>query len=294
MKILVTGSLGHISKPLATTLVAANHNVTVISSSEDKVAAIEAIGATPAIGSVTDIKFLTEAFTGANALYIMIPNDITSPDYRKYIAGIGSNYAEAIKASGVKKVVLLSSIGAHIDGGTGPISGIHDVEQIFATLDGVDIKMLRPAFFYTNFLGNIDMVKHQGFLGGNYGPESNIVMTHPNDIAEIAAFELQQNFTGKTIRYIASDERTLADVAAVLGAAIGKPDLKWVEFTNEQSLDGLLQAGLPNEFARSYTEMGTAIKKQILWADYLQHKPATLGQTKLEDFAKEFAAAYNK
>jgi len=292
MKIVVTGSLGNISKPLATTLVKAGHQVTVISSSQDKASQIKEIDATPAIGSVTNVDFLTNTFKDADALYLMVPNDITSPNFRRYIGGIGRNYAEAIKASGVDKVVLLSSMGAHIDGGTGPISGIHDVEVEFSKLDGVDIKILRPSFFYINFLSNIDMIKHAGIIGANYGENTKLQLVHPNDIAEVAAEEIQKPFNGTAIRYIASDERTLGEVAAVLGNAIGKPDLKWIEFTDEQNLQGMLDAGLPQEFASSYTEMGAAVRKEILAEDYNKHKPE-LSKTKLEDFAKEFAAAYN-
>ncbi len=65
MKIIVTGSLGHISKPLTEELVQKGHTVTVISSKPEKQAAIEALGATAAIGSVEDVSFLTTTFAGA-------------------------------------------------------------------------------------------------------------------------------------------------------------------------------------------------------------------------------------
>lgn len=293
MKITLTGSLGNISKPLTTKLVQAGHTVTLISSSADKAAEIEKIGATPAIGSVDDIAFLTEAFKGADAIYTMVPNNFGVANFRAYIGGVGKNYAEAIKAAGIKKVVNLSSIGAHIDGGTGPISGIHDVEQTYSQLNGVAIKHLRPAFFYTNLLANTDMIKHLGFLGANYGDNSRIVFVHPNDIAEVAAEELLSDFSGTSIRYVASDEKTTNEVASVLGAAIGKPDLKWVDFTDEQALQGMLQAGLPPEIARNYVEMGAAVRSAILWEDYDQHKPAVYGKTKLQDFAVDFARIFN-
>jgi uncharacterized protein YbjT (DUF2867 family) len=293
MKITLTGSLGNISKPLAAQLVKAGHQVTVISSSTDKAEAIKALGATPAIGSVDDVAFLTEAFKGADAIYTMVPNNFGAANYRQYIGGVGKNYAEAIKAAGITKVVNLSSIGAHINGGTGPISGIHDVEQVYSKLDGVAIKHLRPAFFYTNLLANIDMIKHLGFLGANYGDNSRLVFVHPNDIAKVAAEELQSDFNGTSIRYISSDDRTTNQIASVLGAAIGKPDLKWVDFTDEQALQGIQQAGLPAEIARNYVEMGTAVKSAVLWEDYDKHRPAQFGNTKLEDFAVEFAQKFN-
>lgn len=292
MNITLTGSLGNISKPLAETLVAAGHEVTVITSSEDKVAAIEALGAKAAVGSVEDADFLTRAFSGKDAVYTMVPPNFGAADIRKFIASVGEKYAQAIKASGVKQVVNLSSIGAHLDGGTGPIAGLYDVEQSYAKLEDVAIKHLRPAYFYVNFYGSIGMIKHAGILGSNYDAETPLVLVHPNDIAAAAAEELQQGFTGHSIRYVASDESTAAEVASVLGAAIGKPELPWVEFNDEDTLQGMIQAGLPEVMAKSYVEMGDAARSRKLYGHYFDNRPATLGKIKLEDFAREFAQAF--
>ena len=292
MKITVTGSLGNISKPLAKQLIAAGHDVTIISSSADKVKDIEALGAKAAIGSIADAAFLTEAFAGADVVYTMVPPNFGVTDYRKYVSDSARNYAEAIRKNGITRVVNLSSIGADIDGGTGQISGVHDGEQVLNALEGVAIKHLRAGFFYVNLYANIDMIKHLGFIGANYGPDTRLIMVHPEDIAAAVAEELQTPFTGKSVRYITSDERSTSEVAAVLGAAIGKPDLKWVQFTDEQALDGMLQAGLPAPISRSFIEMNNAVGSGILWKDYdaLGNKPT--GKVKLEDFAKEFAERF--
>ncbi len=292
MNITLTGSLGNISKPLAETLVAAGHEVTIITSKQDKVAAIEALGAKAAVGSVEDVDFLTRAFSGKDAVYTMVPPNFGAADIRKFIASVGEKYAKAIQASGVKQVLNLSSIGAHLDGGTGPIAGLHDVEQTYAKLADVAIKHLRPAYFYVNFYGSIGMIKHTGILGSNYDAETPLVLVHPNDIAAAAAEELQQGFTGHSIRYVVSDESTAAEVASVLGEAIGKPELPWVEFNDEDTLQGMIQAGLPEVMAKSYVEMGDATRSRILFAHYFDNRPATLGKIKLEDFAKEFAQAF--
>lgn len=168
MKIIVTGSTGNISKPLTQTLIAAGHNVTVISSNADKVAEIESLGAKAAIGSLADADFLTQTFTGADALYAMVPPSFSAESLRAYQNETGKSYAEAIKRSGIKKVVALSSIGAHLDSGVGPIKGIHDVEGVLSGLDGVAVKFIRAPFFYINFFSNIPLIKHQGILGSNY------------------------------------------------------------------------------------------------------------------------------
>jgi len=294
MKYILSGSLGNINKPLTQKLVAAGHDVTVISSHEARKPQIEALGAKAAIGSVEDIAFLTETFKGADAVFELIPPPATAPvDWKARIRQIGKTFTDAIKASGVKKVVQLSSIGAHMPEGCGPVSGIHFAELELDTLDGVDVIHLRPGNFYTNLYAMIGLIKHAGILGNNYGADSPIVLVHPNDIAAVAAQELLSlSFTGKTVRYIASDERTSKEIAAVLGAAIGKPELPYVQFTDEQNLEGIIGAGVPAELARNFVEMGTAIRSGEMFADYKKHKLA-LSPTKLEDFAKEFAGAYS-
>jgi len=292
MKITVTGSLGNISKPLAETLIAAGHQLTIISSNADKTQAIEALGATAAIGSVEDEAFLITAFSDADAVYTMVPPNYGATDVRGFIAGVGKKYAAAIKASGVKRVVNLSSIGAHLDGGTGPITGLHDIEETYKELEGVAITHLRPAYFYVNLLANIDMIKHAGILGSNYSAETPMVLVHPRDIAAVAAEELQNPTTETKVRYIASDETTAGELTKALGTSIGKPELPWIEFTDEQALEGMVQAGLPEPMAKSYVEMGDSIRTQKIFEHYFTNKPATFGKVKVADFAKEFALAY--
>jgi len=288
MKIIVTGSLGNISKPLAEQLVANGHDVTVVSSNSDKVNEIEALGVKAAIGSIADVDFLAQTFTGADAVYTMIPPNFAATNYRQYVGDSAKNYAEAIKKAGIKRIVNLSSIGADIDGGTGQISGVHDAELELNKLEGVAIKHVRAGFFYTNFYNNIPMI-NQGFMGSNYNTQTRLVMTHPQDIADIVAKELQNPFTGKSVRYAVSDDRTFDHIVKVLGAAVGKPDLKWVEFTDEQSYDGMLQGGLSPELARNFTEMGTAIRSAILWKDFDATGGVISGKIKLEEFSKELA-----
>ncbi|MDO8929022.1 MAG: NmrA family NAD(P)-binding protein [Bacteroidota bacterium] len=293
MKYVVLGSLGNISKPLAEKLVAAGHDVTVVSSKAEKAAQIEEIGAKAAIGSVEDVVFLTKAFIDADVVYTMVPPYFGASDWKKHIAGIGENYAEAIKASGVKNVVNLSSMGAHMPERCGPVSGLYFAEKALNDLPDVNVKHLRPGFFYPNFLGQIGMIKNMGIMGGNYGENAKLVIVHPEDIADVAAEEMQNlTFKGKSIRYIASDEKTTREVAAILGKAIGKSEIPWVDFKDEDTLAGLLQVGLPEEIAKNYTEMGVAMRSGEMDSDYLKNKPADFGKNNLEVWSRVFAAVY--
>lgn len=292
MKYTITGSLGNISKPMVEILVKNGHEVTVISSNAQKVPAIEALGAKAAIGSIADTAFLTNSFKNADAIYTMVPPDFTAVNYRQHMTETGKSYVEAIKASGVKRVVNLSSIGAHLSEGTGPIAGLHEVENMLNTLTGVAVKHLRPGFFYTNFFIDIAMIKNMGIMGSNYEGNSKLSMAHPRDVAEVAAQELQGSFEGKTHRYIVSDEQEISNVAKTLGAAIGKPELPWVPFSDADLFAGLTGAGLSKSIADLYVEMGHAISSGILFEDFHQHQPVLVGKTKITDFANEFAAVY--
>jgi uncharacterized protein YbjT (DUF2867 family) len=293
MKIIITGSLGHISKPLVEKLIAGKHDVTVISSNAERISGIEALGATAAIGSVSDLAFVTRTFKGADAVYTMVPPTFSASDWKQHIAGIGKIYAQAIASAGVKNVVNLSSMGAHMPDGCGPVSGLYYVEQALNALEGVNVKHLRPGFFYYNFFGNMGMIKHMGIIGGNYGESAKLVLANPADIADVASEELSNlSFKGKSIRYIASDEKTTDEVASILGKAIGKPDLKWINFTDEDTVGGMLQNGLPLDVAKNYAEMGAAMRSGEMAAEYNSSRPETFGKINFEAFAPVFAAAY--
>jgi len=298
MKITMTGSLGNISKPLTEELAKKGHAVTVISSNPEKQAAIEALGATAAIGSLEDGDFLAAAFSGADAVYCMVPpNNYFDPnlDLLAYYQQLGGNYADAIKASGVKRVVNLSTIGAHLEKGNGILIGAHDVEQILNELPSeVRITHMRPTSFYYNLLGYIAMIKEGGVIAANYGAADIIPWVSPKDIAAAIAEELETPFTDKKVRYVVSEELTGNETASILGAAIGKPDLKWILTSDEQTLNGLKSVGMNPEIAAGLVEMYAGLHSGLLAEDYYRNKPAVMGRVKLVDFAKEFATAFKQ
>jgi len=295
MKYVITGSAGNISRPLAEKLLASGHEVTVIGRNAEHLKVLTDQGAKAAIGSVEDRKFLSEAFRDADAVYTMVPPIYIDNDWKGYIAGIGENYAAALKDSRALYVVNLSSFGAHRPDGCGPVSGLHRAEHALDSLAGKNVLHLRPGYFYSNFLSSIGMVKNMNFIGSNFGGEGfKLVMSYTGDIAEEAAKKLNSlSFSGKSSVYIASDVRSTEDIARAFGSAIGKPELPWVTFTDEQMNEGLLAAGLPGEVAKNYTEMGKALRTGIMAEDFFKHRPSRLGKTSLEDFAKIFAESYN-
>ncbi len=294
MHYVVTGSLGHTGKPITEGLLNAGHTVTVVTSKAENAAAIEALGAKSAVGDVLDTDFLKEAFAGADAAYLIIPANWGVTDWRAFQNRIADNYVAAIQANDIRFAVLLSSVGAHLGNGAGPVDGLHDAEQKLTRVPGLNSKFLRPSYFMYNLFSMIGMVKGMGMMGSNFG-DGTVVLTHTDDIADVAIEELLNlNFTGTQVRYIAGDERTGAEIAAVLGAAVGKPETPWVVFSDEQNRQGMLQAGLSNEIATQYTQLGAAMRDGTMQEDFFANRPAQYGKIKIEAFANnEFAPAFN-
>lgn len=307
MNIIVTGSLGNISKPLTETLVKQGHTVTVVSSDPEKRAAIETLGAKPAIGSIKDVNFLINTFNGADAVYAMIPLSFTEPDLGDYFRSVAQNYAQALKEAKTKRVVVLS-------GWSADLVKSENVEHVFDDMDA-SITVMRPGAFYTNFYQSIDLIKGKGFIGkvltlrysglwalltgktgllmGNYGGEDQIVFVSPKDIADAVAEELVLLPKQKTIRYVGSEEMTCNEAAKIIGNAVGKPWLKWVLLSDKEMLQGLKMAKLPEKLAETLVEMQAAMHSGKTLENFYKNKPK-MGKVKLADFAKEFATVYHQ
>lgn len=294
MKYVITGGAGHISQPLAEKLLSAGHTVTVVGRNAEKLQSLVSKGAKAVVGSVEDAAFVKAAFAGADAVYAMIPPNYAADNFRHYQNTVARNYVDAIIANNIKNVVVLSSIGAHMGNGAGPVDGLADFENLLKKHNGINVKFLRPSYFMYNLFSMIPLIKGMNIIGSNFGkPEDKIILVHTNDIANAAAEELLAlNFTGFSVRYVAGDEKTVTEIAETISTAINKPGIQWVLFSDEQSLEGMKQAGLKDTMAEGYTTMGRALREGKMQEDYWKNKP-TLGKIKLEDFANEFAAAFN-
>lgn len=325
MKIVVTGSLGHISKPLIIQLIKQGHKVTVISSSLDRKSEIEALGAKPAIGKIEDLTFLKQTFSGQDAAYCMLPPfkffEDSTLDYKRDASIIASNYSQAILNAGIKKVIHLSSAGAEKETNTGLLIFHHIVEKELKKLPSdIALTHIRPVSFDYNLYSFMDMVKGKGFLAGfvgklftlryygligllkgysgiilsNYGANDIVPWVSPVDIAAAIVEELESTESGCKVNYVACEELTCQEVATIIGKAVGKPFLKWVLISDKQMTKAIKQLGAPELLANELTEMNKTIHDGSLFEDYYKNKPKTMGQVKMTDFAREFALTYSK
>jgi len=189
---------------------------------------------------------------------------------------------------------MLSSIGAELAEGTGPIKAVHRVEQSFRQLQGVDLTILRSGYFFYNFFRDIPMIRNQHVLLNNYGGADKLLFAHPKDIAAAIAEELQTTGGGIEVKYMVSDILTGDEVAAALGEAIGMADLRWLAVPDAELEQGMRAAGLPQELAGLITEMGRATREGLVTADFFESAAEVSGRTKLAEFAAEFRKKYEE
>lgn len=300
MKIVLTGSLGRIGKTLTQNLVNNGHSVIVISSKPERQEEIEMLGAKAAIGSMQDVDFLINTFKGADAVYLMIAWDAIGNIFDKNInfptefINIAEKYKQSVKQSGVKKVVLLSSIGAHTNQGIGSLSVYKGIEDTMNQLPAdVSIKFMRPVAFYPNLFRFMQSIRTEEAIIQSYGGNTKEPWVSPLDISNVIVEELEKPFEGRSFRYIASDEVSPNEVATILGEAIGNRKLKWQTVSAEQLLNGMQMSGMNEWVAKGFIEMQAAQGTGILYEDFYKNKPE-LGKVKMTEFTKEFASVYNQ
>lgn len=291
---VVTGAAGNVGKIVADRLLAQGKRVRVIGRAAAKLEAHKKKGAEVREGSLEDAAFLTKAFEGATAVYAMIPTDFSVRGVRAFQNRVADAIATAVEKAGVKYVVTLSSVGANRSEGVGPVNGLYDMEQRFNRIPQVNVLHLRPGYFMENLLGNIGMIKGMNIHGGPARADVPIALIATQDIGEVAARRLAAlDFQGTQVQELLGPrDVTMTEVTQALGAAIGKPDLKYVAFSYEDARKGMVGAGLPPEFADLYVELNKAFNEGTAKATQPRSAQTTT-PTSIEDFAKNvFAPAF--
>ena len=290
---VITGATGNIGSQAADILLAQGKKVRVIGRNADKLQRFVDKGAEAAVGDMKDGAFLASAFAGATAVFAMIPPDYASPDMRAYQNLIGENIAAAIKKSGVRYVVSLSSQGAELSTGTGPILGLHDQEERLNRLEGVNVLHLRPTYFMENLLMNIPLITSKGFAGSAVRGDLQFSMIATRDIAAHVAERLvNRDFEGKEVQdLLGQRDLSLDEATAVIGSTIGIPGLKYVQFPYEDAAKGLQEMGISANVSGLFIEMSRALNNALFAVNRLR-TPKNTTPTSIEEFAGTFAFLY--
>ena len=292
--IVVCGATGNIGSRVTGILLAAGAPVRVVGRERVRLGPLASKGAEPWPGHLGDTAFLEKAFSGVGGAFVLIPPGYEAPDYPGYQDQVGASIVSALSKARVPRIVALSSVGAHLDKGTGPILGLHRLESRLHELRDADVVRLRPGYFMENHLWSIPLIRSLGINGGAVRPDVPIPMVATEDIARAAArLFLAGKFTGSKVRYLLGPgDLTLDEATRILGEAIGKPGLKYVQFPEEDARKALAGAGMSESAVESMLEMERGFNQGMIRPtrerDAESTTPTTLG-----DFAKSvFAGAY--
>jgi uncharacterized protein YbjT (DUF2867 family) len=285
---VVTGATGNTGHVVASHLLDQKKTVRVIGRSKERLQPLADRGAESFVADMTDQAALTKAFSGANAVYAMIPPSMTSQDFRGEQRRIARAIAAGLEQSGVKHAVVLSSVGADKEAGTGPVAGLHEFEEILSRIAGLNVVHLRAGYFMENLLGQAVAIHALGKAAGPLRGDLRLPMIATKDIGNKAAeWLLALDFNGKQTRELLGQrDLSMDEATSIIGKEIDKPDLAYVQIPGEQMQPVFIQMGMSPNVASLILKMAEALNSGHMRA--LEPRSAkNTTPTSFETFAKE-------
>jgi len=258
---VVLGASGNTGHVVASNLLSRGQEVRVVGRNSAHLQPLASKGAEPFIADVSDGSALAKAFHGADSAYVMIPPNITSKDPLGYSGRVSDAIAAAVQKSGTKNIVALSSIGAELPSGTGPVVGLHNLEQKLNQVTSANIFFLRAAYVMENTLPQANAIRQTGNAMGPLRADLTIPMIATRDIANVAS-DLLLHPTGRgkhTLELHGQRDQSYTNATQTIGKAIGKPDLKYVLVSADQFRAALMQMGMSEPVAKLLAEMTDAL-----------------------------------
>ena len=293
---VVLGASGNTGHVVAKNLLARQQKVRVVGRNAAHLQPLAANGAEIFVGDITDAAALSKAFHNAESAYVMIPPNPTSNDTRGYQERVSDAIVAALKNTGVKNVVALSSFGADKDKGTGPVVGLHNLEQKLNQIEGANVFNLRAGYFMENTLAQAGIIRATGLAIGPVRPDLKLPLIASRDIGAAAAdILLGLAFRGKQTQEL-HGERDLNynEGIAIIAQAIAKPDLKYVQGPEDQVKAAMVRMGMSENFAGQILELAAALN-----SGHMRPREArglrTTTPTSYETFVSEtFVPAYQQ
>ena len=229
---VILGATGNTGSIIANFLQLKGEMVRVVGRDAGRLQRFVRKGAEALAADVSDAAALSKAFGGARAAYLLLPPLTSREDQERESDAI----AKAVKQSGLRYAVHLSSYGAHVPKGTGPVTGLHSSEQKLNAITGLNVLHLRAAYFMENNLAAIDMIHGMGRFGHALLPDLKLPMIATRDVADYAAQRLLDlDFSGKQTRELLGErDLSMMEVTAAIARGIGKPDLRYEQFPYDQ------------------------------------------------------------
>jgi uncharacterized protein YbjT (DUF2867 family) len=290
---VVLGATGHVGGIVAARLLDGGKRVRVVARHAEQLGPLARRGAETAPGSIDDAAFLRRALEGARAAFVLLPPNL-SPGIRAWQDRTAGQIGDALQAAKVPYAVALSSVGAQRASGNGPIAGLHVLEERLDRVPGLSPLHLRPGYFFENHLAMIGMVRGMGMIGSALRPDVKMAQIATRDIGEVAARKLAAlDWKGRAVLELHGErELTPVEATAALGKAVGRPELRYVQFPYADAQKGMVQMGLPEEMAALYVEMSKGFNEGVVTTTQARGAETTT-PTSIEKWAQEvFAPAF--
>jgi len=291
---VILGATGNTGSVVARRLLDRGKKVRVIGRDNKKLARFVSQGADAFATDVRDTDALSRAFAGAEGVYVLIPPAMSLPDFRAYEDQVTESIAEALEKAGVTHAVTLSSFGADKPDKTGPVVGLHKMELRLAQVRGLNALHLSAGYFMENTLAQIGIIRSVGMMAGPVRADVPLPMIATRDIGAAAAEALLRlDFHGQqTQELLGPRDVTYAETAKIIGLAIGKPDLTYVQLPDEQVIQAMTGMGISRNMAQLLCEMSAAINNGYMKALEPRSEKNTTPTT-FETFVQEvFLPAY--
>jgi len=289
--IVVTGATGRTGRAATEALLAKGEKVRLVGRDAKKMTPFVELGAEPFVGNVADVASMTEAFNGASAVYLVLPEDISQQDLRAHQERVSDSYAAAITNAHVRFVVNLSSIGAQHAKNTGPIVGLHNQEQKLDRVAGLNVLHVRAAYFMENLFMSIEPLRSTGTLPGGLQADAQMPWIATKDIGAYVATRLAaRNFSGSSMQELHGQrDISMKEASSVIGKSIGKPNLSYMQVPFTMLEPALVQMGLPKSTAALLIEMWKGANAGLITPQE-QRTAKNTTPTTLESFAEEVFA----
>ena len=258
---VVTGASGNTGSVVANSLLDQGKKVRVIGRNAEHLQPFVARGAESLIADLSDVEALTHGLKGAEGVYVMIPPNAQSQDFRADQRAITEAIGSALEKAGVKHAVALSSVGADKPDKTGPVVGLHEFENRLNRIAGLNVLHLRAGYFMENTLGQAGAIQAFGKTAGPLRGDLKLPLIATRDIGAAAATELvKREFSGhETRELLGQRDVDMTEATAIIGKAIQRPDLQYVQLPNEQILPVFIQMGMSSNIAELILEMAGAL-----------------------------------
>jgi uncharacterized protein YbjT (DUF2867 family) len=288
---VILGASGNTGSVVADFLLSQGQKVRVVGRDEGRLQRFVDKGAEAFTAELTDVAALTKAFSDARAAYLLLP-PVKSRETQNRES---DSVAKAVKESGLRYAVHLSSYGAQVSENTGPLVGLHASEEKLNAISGLNVLHLRAGYFMENNLALIGMIQGMGLVGSALIPDLKLPMAATRDVGDYAAQRLLHlDFSGKQTRELLGErDLSMTEVAAVIGRAIGKPDLPYQQFPYDVVQQAITDLGVPPAGAALYVEMYKAINEKVV-VPLEQRSAENTTPTSFETFVQEvFVPAYH-